>query len=187
MFEIGLAAEPEVAHRGLDLFLPTWSDILWSAVVLLIIAVAFYKFIMPKFMAILDKRSELIAGGLQQAEQVKAAAEETLNQRQAMLQEARIEASDIRNKAQAEGNEIVQQAKQKAEDEVQRVERVSMQRIAAQRQDAEADLQSQMGTLATELAAKILADNLNTHESKAATVDRFLDKLEAEENAGSIK
>ena len=184
-----LAGEPVVVeevvvtHRGLDLFLPTWPDILWSSVVLLIIAFAFYKFFMPKFMGILDQRSEMIAGGLEQAEQVKAAAEQTLAQRQTMLEEARADASEIREKAHHDYDQIVEDAKHAADNEAKRIEEDSKRRVEAQKIEAEVELRTEVGTLATELAAKIIGASLSTEAAQSQAIDRYLDELEAETQA----
>jgi len=173
------SAPPEEYHRGLDLFLPTWPDVLWSAVVLLIIAAAFYKLVLPKFMAVLDQRSEMIAGGLEQAEQVKLAAEQTLAQRQEMLEEARAEASDIRAQARQDRAEIISTARSAAEQEVRRVEVDSARRLEAQRAETEKTLRQDVGTLATQLAAKIVGASLAKDTTKKQSIDRFLDDLEA--------
>jgi len=171
--------EVGTTHRGLDLFLPTWPDVLWSAVVLLIIAAVFYRLVLPKFMSVLDQRSEMIAGGLQQAEQVKIAAQETLAQRQEMLEEARAEASDIRAQARRDRDEIVSTAKSAAEQEVRRVEDDSARRLEAQRVETETRLRQDVGTLATQLAAKIVGASLAKDTTKKQSIDRFLDELEA--------
>gem|GEM_PF-132648 len=178
-----VVVEQTVVHTGLDLFLPTWPDILWSSVVLLIIAFAFYKFFMPKFMGILDQRSEMIAGGLEQAEQVKVAAEETLAQRQAMLEEARGEASEIREKAHNDYDQIVEDAKHAADKEAKRIEEDSKRRVEAQKIEAEVELRTEVGTLATDLAAKIIGASLSTEAAQSQAIDRYLDELEAETQA----
>jgi len=165
-------------HRGLDLFLPTWPDILWSAVVLGIIAFVFYRFIMPKFMAVLDKRTEMIDGGIKQAEQVRLAAQETLAERHKMLEEAQIEAAKMRDAARAEGAAIVKEQKEQAQREVARIEATAQRNLEAQRQAAEASLRADVGTLATQLAAKIIGASLANEATKADTIDRFIDDLE---------
>ena len=42
----------------LALFLPEAYDLVWSLIILVILAVFFYKFVMPKFQAIFDERAE---------------------------------------------------------------------------------------------------------------------------------
>ena len=45
------------AASGIDLFIPEVYDIVWSLIILVIVAVFFYKFFMPKFNAIFDERA----------------------------------------------------------------------------------------------------------------------------------
>jgi len=167
-----------VVHRGIDLFLPPWSDVLWSAVVLAIIAFAFYRFVMPKFMTVLDQRAQLIDGGIKQAEQVREAAQQTLVERHKMLEEAQVEAAKTRAAARAEGEAIIQQQKEVAAQEAARIEANAQRNIEAQRQLAESQLQKEVGTLAAELAGKIIGEELVSDSKKSATVDRVIAGLE---------
>ena len=44
------------AASEMELFLPKSYDIFWSLVILIIVAVFFYKFFLPKFQAVFDER-----------------------------------------------------------------------------------------------------------------------------------
>lgn len=165
-------------HRGIDLFLPPWPDVLWSAVVLLIIAFAFYRFIMPKFMSVLDQRAELIDGGIKQAEQVREAAQQTLVERHKMLEESQVEAAKTRAAARAEGEAIIAQQKEIAAQEAARIEANSQRNIEAQYQQAETTLRDQVGSLAVELAGRIVRESLSDDDKKSATVDKAIAQLE---------
>lgn len=52
------------AASGIDLFIPEVYDIVWSLIILVIVAVFFYKFFMPKFNAIFDERAAKIQGNI---------------------------------------------------------------------------------------------------------------------------
>ena len=173
-----LAVEEPGVHGGLDLFLPTWPDVLWSAAVLLIISFAFYRFIMPKFMGVLDQRAAMIDGGIKQAEQVRAAAQATLAERHQMLEEAQIEAAKTRDAARAEGEVIIKERKEAAAREAARIEAQAQRNLEAQRQLAETQLRADVGHLATQLAGKIIGASLTNEATKADTIDRFIDELE---------
>ena len=56
------------AASGIDLFIPEVYDIVWSLIILVIVAVFFYKFFMPKFNAIFDERAAKIQGNIAKAE-----------------------------------------------------------------------------------------------------------------------
>ena len=82
-----------IAANGVDLFLPETYDIVWSLIILIIVALFFYKFFLPKFQSVFDERTAKIEGGLAKAEQAQKDAEEAKKKYQAQLSTARVEAS----------------------------------------------------------------------------------------------
>ncbi|MFI8526848.1 F0F1 ATP synthase subunit B [Promicromonospora sukumoe] len=173
--------------QGIELFLPAGYDLLWSAVVLVIIAVAFYKFILPTMNKVLDERASLIEGGIEKAEAAQKAADEALAQQQALLAEARAEAAQVREEARAEGTAIVNDLKAKASEEAGRITETAHRQIEAERQSAVVSLRTEVGTLATELASKIVGESLEDSARQSRVVDRFLDELEASQAVASNK
>lgn len=93
-----------IAANGVDLFLPETYDIVWSLIILIIVALFFYKFFLPKFQSVFDERTAKIEGGLAKAEQAQKDAEEAKKKYQAQLSTARVEASKIRDDARAEAS-----------------------------------------------------------------------------------
>ncbi|MFD6444827.1 F0F1 ATP synthase subunit B [Promicromonospora sp. NPDC060204] len=181
-----VAAQTE-EPAGIDLFLPAGYDLLWSAVILVVIAVAFYKFILPPMNKILDERASLIEGGIEKAEAAQKAADEALAQQQALLAEARADAAQVREEARAEGTAIVNDLKVKASEEAERITETAHRQIEAERQAASVSLRSEVGTLATELASKIVGESLEDSARQSRVVDRFLDELEASQAVASNK
>ena len=90
------------AASGIDLFIPEVYDIVWSLIILVIVAVFFYKFFMPKFNAIFDERAAKIQGNIAKAEQAKKDADEAKAKYEAQLSTARVDAAKIRDDARAE-------------------------------------------------------------------------------------
>lgn len=82
-----------MAAEGVDLFIPKVYDIVWSLIILLIVAAFFYKFFLPKFQSIFDERAAKIEGGIAKAEQAQKDADEAKKKYQAQLSTARVEAS----------------------------------------------------------------------------------------------
>lgn len=181
-----LAAAAE-EPQGIELFLPAGYDLLWSAVVLVIIAVAFYKFILPPMNKILDERASLIEGGIEKAEAAQKAADEALAKQQELLAEARAEAAQVREEARAEGTAIVKDLKAKANEEAERITETAHRQIEAERQSASVSLRTEVGALATELASKIVGESLEDSARQSRVVDRFLDELEASQTVASNK
>ena len=55
------------ASDGLKLFIPQGYDIVWSLIILVIVALFFHKFFMRKFNAIFDERAAKIEGNIAKA------------------------------------------------------------------------------------------------------------------------
>jgi len=163
---------------GISLFLPAVPDIVWSAVVLIPIALMFYRIVLPKFTAVLDKRTALIEGGIAKAESVQADAEAALVRYTQELAEARAEAARLREVARVEGVAIVADLRAKASEEAGRILETAQRQIEAERQQAVVSLRSEVGALATELASRIIGEALADEVRQSRVVDRFLDELE---------
>ena len=173
--------------EGVRLLLPESYDLFWSTVVLVIIAVAFYRFVLPKFQAVLDERTAKIEGGLAQAETAQAEAAAALAEYHQQLQDARTEAARIREDARVEGGTIVAELRAKATEDAARIAETAQRQIEAERQQAAVTLKADVGTLATELASKIVGESLEDEARRSRVVERFLDDLEATTTANAGK
>ncbi len=172
-----LVVEAEEAGT-INPLLPKDYDLLWSAVVALIIGVAFYRYVMPTFQRVLDERTAKIEGGLAKAEQVQAEAAQALAGYHQQLAEARAEAARIREDARAEGGAIVTELRAKASEDAARIVETAQRQIEAERTQATVTLRADIGSLATELASRIIGESLADEALQSRVVDRFLDELE---------
>lgn len=172
-----LAAEPGEEVEGIQLFLPADYDIIWSLVATAIIAFAFWKYVLPKFQAVLDERTEKIQGGLAKAENAQAEAAAALAEYQRQLAEGRAEAARIREEARVEGTAIIAELRAKASDDAARILENAQRQIEAERQQAAVALRTEIGTLATELASRIVGESLADSARQSRVIDRFLDEL----------
>lgn len=169
----------EKTVKGTDLLLPAPSEIIWSAIFLGIFILVFTKFVLPRLNAVLDERAEKIDGGLRMAEKMQQKADELDSQREQELAAARQEAAAIREKARHDGARIVEEARARAEAEAERVLVTGRQQLNAERIAASAQLRGELGTLATDLAAKIVEESLSDDDRSRRVIDRFLDDLES--------
>jgi len=174
-----LAAAVGEEPAGISLFIPAIYDMVWSAVVVIPIALLFYKLVLPKFTAVLDERTAQIEGGIAKAEAVQAEADEALVRYTQELSDARSEAARIREEARVEGTAIIAEFRVKAADEAARILETNQRQIDAERQQVVVSLRSEVGALATELASRIVGEALADVARQSRVVDRFLDELEA--------
>ncbi len=165
--------------------LPATYDIVWSAVVFVIILIAFWKVFLPKLQAMLDERAEAIEGNIAKADEAQAKAEAALQEYTAQLAGARQEAGEIRDAARADATKIVAKAKEDAVVEAARVAQAAQSQIEAERQSAVVSLRKEVGTLAIDLASGVVGERLSDDQKASALVDRFLADLEASEKAAN--
>ena len=140
------------AVDGVKLFLPETYDIVWSSIILIVIAVFFYKFFLPKFQAIFDERAAKIEGGMAKAEKARAEADAAKKKYEDQLNTARIDAAKIRDDARSEASHIIADARVKAEADAAQITANAQKSIESQQQQALVSLKGEVGALATALA-----------------------------------
>ncbi|MBL5974014.1 MAG: F0F1 ATP synthase subunit B [Candidatus Leucobacter sulfamidivorax] len=173
------AAEGETPNP----LLPATYDIVWSAVVFIIILIAFWKVFLPRLQKMLDERAAAIEGNIAKADEAQAKAEAALQEYTAQLAGARQEAGEIREAARVDAGKIVAKAKDDAVVEAARVTQAAQAQIEAERQSAVVSLRKEVGTLAIDLASGVVGESLSDDQKASALVDRFLADLEASEKA----
>ncbi|MBG6181286.1 F0F1 ATP synthase subunit B [Arthrobacter sp. CAN_A1] len=144
------------------------------------------KFVMPAFEKTFAERTEAIEGGIAKAEAAQAEANAALDEYKQQLVDARTEANRIREEARAEGAQILAELKEKAGAESARITEQAHVQIEAERQAAVVSLRAEVGTLATDLASRIVGESLSDDQRSARVVDRFLADLETQ-SAGASK
>src|SRR5580693_168053 len=80
--------------------------------------------------------------------------------------------------ARSEGAQIIAEMREQAQAEARRVTEAAQAQIQAERQQALTSLRADVGTLATELASRIVGESLADAARQSRMVDRFLDELE---------
>ena len=169
-----------LAESGIMLFVPKMYDIVWSAIILVIVALFFYKFFLPKFQAVFDERAAKIEGGIAKAEQAQKDAEAAKAKSEAQLSNARVEASKIRDDARTEASHIVADARSRAEADANQITASAQRAIASQQQQALVSLKGEVGALATALAGKILGSELQDEKVQSSMIDQMIDSMDSD-------
>ncbi|HET7276763.1 MAG TPA: F0F1 ATP synthase subunit B [Dermatophilaceae bacterium] len=161
--------------------LPLWGELVFGVVAFAILYWVVAKRVVPRLEEVYAERTAAIEGGMQQAEQAQAEAQAALEQYQAQLHEARAEANRIREEAREQGASIVAELRAQAQTEAARITDSAKKQIEAERQQAIVQLRSEVGTLSTDLASRIVGESLHDETRQKGIVDRFLAELEAGE------
>jgi F-type H+-transporting ATPase subunit b len=139
------------------------------------------KVVVPRFEKAYAERTEAIEGGNEKAEVAQAKAAAALEQYQSQLADARGEASQIREDARAQGAAILAEMREQAQAEADRLVANAHTQIEAERVAALSSLRSEVGTLASDLAEKIVGESLTDDERQQRVIDRFLAEIEAQD------
>ena len=141
--------------------------------------------VVPKMEVMYEERAAAIEGGMQQAEEAQAEARAALEKYNAQLAGARTEANEIRETAREQGASIVAEMRGQAQAEAARITERAQTQLAAEREQVVRSLRAEVGTLATQLAERVVGESLADDARAGRVVERFLAELESEQAAGS--
>ncbi|SDY66897.1 ATP synthase F0 subcomplex B subunit [Micromonospora pattaloongensis] len=171
-----LAAE---GGAGSSILLPPLSEIIVGLVAFSVVLFILVKFVFPRMEAMYQARVEAIEGGIKRAEAAQAEANKLLEQYKTQLAEARTDAAKIRDDARADAEGIRQDILAKAREESDRIIAAGKEQLAAERQTIVRELRAEVGTLAVDLASRIVGESLADEARRKGSVDRFLADLES--------
>jgi F-type H+-transporting ATPase subunit b len=154
-----------------DPLVPTWTELIIGIIAFLIVFGFLGRLLLPRAQKMLAERTNQIEGGLARAEEAQAKADRVLENYKQQLAEARHEAARLREEAREQGAQIIAEMREEAQAEARRLTE------AANRQALIA-LRSEVGTLATDLASRVVGESLTDEARQSRVVDRFLDDLE---------
>jgi F-type H+-transporting ATPase subunit b len=160
---------PVVPHPG---------ELILGIISFVILYFLYKRFVVPRLEDMLAERRNQIEGGIERAETMQAEAKAALDRYNAQLAEARTEAAGIREQARTEGQQILEELRAQAQEESARILARGQEQIQAARQQVVNELRAQIGTLAVDLAGRVVGESLADDARRRGTVDRFLDELD---------
>jgi F-type H+-transporting ATPase subunit b len=168
-----------LADATQDPLIPTGSELILGIVCFAIVFGILGKMLLPRITKTLSEREDAIQGGINRADEAQAEAQAVLQQYRAQLDDAKHEAARMREDAREAGAQIIAEMRQRAEAEARRITEAAQSQIEADRQQALISLRAEVGSLATELASRIVGESLTDTARQGRMVDRFLDEIEA--------
>jgi F-type H+-transporting ATPase subunit b len=129
-------------------------------------------------------RVEAIEGGIQRAEERQAEANALFEQYQQQLAEARSDAARIRDEARSQAEGVRAELLDKAREESERIVAAGRDQLTAERQNIVRGLRAEIGTLAVDLAGRIVGESLADEARQRGTVERFLSDLDTASAGG---
>ena len=160
------------AGEELNPLIPHTAEIIVGFIAFSLLYIVLRRAVVPRFEKAFAERTDAIQGGMERAERAQREAEAVLNQYKAQLADARGEAQTIREEARVQGAAIIEDLRTRAQEEAARITAAAQASIEAERQAAITSLRNEVGTLATELASKIVGEALEDQVRQSRVVDR---------------
>jgi len=170
-----------------DPLVPTWPELIIGTIVFVVVFGVLGKMLLPRIVTMLEEREDKIEGGLNRADEAQAEAQAVLQQYRQQLEDAKHEASRMREEAREQGAQIIAEMRERAEAEARRITESAQAQIEAERQQALISLRAEVGSLATDLASRIVGESLTDQARQSRMVDRFLDGLAAQSPSGAAQ
>jgi F-type H+-transporting ATPase subunit b len=178
-------AQEEEQGQGIDLILPASNELIWGTIAFLLLLALMYRTVWPSVTRTYQDRRANIEGKLEQAEKERIEAEELLEQYRRRLRAAEDETQRLLEEARANAERVRRDLLAKAEaDAGQELDR-ARQAIRAERDQAIRELRTEVGTLAVELATRVVGDSLD-RDRQLRLVDRYIEELGTQAQAGAL-
>jgi F-type H+-transporting ATPase subunit b len=141
------------------------------------------KYVIPPINKAMTARQDAIRTQFADLDQAKADAKAAEDEFRAQIADARHEAARIREEAREQGATIIAEMREQAQAESNRIVEHAHAQIDADRQQAVTSLRAEVGSLATDLAGRIVGEALDDQARQSRVVERFLADLEADNTA----
>lgn len=158
--------------------LPIWQEMVLGLIAFIVLCFVLMKYVFPRMEETFKARVDAIEGGIKRAETAQAEANALLSQYKQQLSEARTEAAQIRDEARADAAGIREDVLAKAAEERDRIIAAGRDQLAAERSTIVRELRAEVGTLAVDLAGRIVGESMEDEARRRGTVDRFLADLD---------
>ena len=157
------------------------AELIAFAIIVFVLA----KWIIPPINKAMTARQDAIRQQFSELDEAKGKAHEAEEEFRAQIADARHEAAKIREEAREQGAAIIAELREQAQTEAARIVEHAHAQIEADRQQAVTSLRAEVGTLATDLAGRIVGEALEDQARQSRVVDRFLADIEAQKPVGS--
>jgi F-type H+-transporting ATPase subunit b len=165
--------------------LPAANELIWGTIAFLILLVLMYRTVFPSVNQAFKDRRANIEGKLERAERDRAEAEQLLEQYRRRLRDAEDETQRILDEARVNADRVRRELLAKAEADAGRELDRARQVIRSERDQAIRQLRNEVGTLAVELATRVVGDSLD-RERQLRLVDQYIDQLGDQAQAGAL-
>ncbi len=161
----------------MDLLTPELGLFFWTLVAFLAVFFILGKFAWKPILNSLGEREKGIADSIATAERVKAEMSQLKSENEKLLAQAREERTIMLKEAKEMKDKIVNDAKEQAKTEANKIIIDAQQQILQQKNAAMTEVRNEIGSLAIEVAEKILRKQLSAAEGQEAYMNMLAENI----------
>lgn len=158
----------------MELVKPELGLIVWTAITFLILVFLLAKFAWKPILNAVNDREKSIEGALKAAERARDEMKSLQADNDKILREARAERERILKEATDIKNKIVSEASEKAKEEAGKQIELARIQINAEKQNAIAQIKTQVAAISVEIAEKLLRKELASESKQQQLIDDLL-------------
>lgn len=177
---------PAPAPLASNNFLVPNSTFIVELIAFIVILIILARFVVPPINKAMTARQDAIRDQFAQLDAAKEEANSAKDEFESQIADARKEAASIREQAREQGAAIIAEMREQAQAEATRIVEHGKTQIEAERQQAVASLRAEVGSLATNLAGRIVGESLEDETRQNRVVERFLADIESGTPAGGV-
>lgn len=166
---------PEEISEAKDLY-PQPGELIIGLIAFAILFFFTWKWVLPRFKQVLEERRAQIQGEMEKAEATRHEADKIQVEYREQLAGAREEANGIIEEARATAEQLRRDLQAKAEEEAQATVARAQDEIRAERDRAFQELGAQVGSIAVELAERVVGQSLD-EAAHQRLIDEFIDEV----------
>lgn len=161
----------------MDLLTPEFGLFFWTLLAFLVVFFLLRKFAWKPILQGLGDREKGIADSIATAERVKGEMTQLKSENEKLLAEAREERTKMLREAKETKDRLISEAKEQAKIEANKIITDAQQQIQQQKMAALTEVKNEIGSLAVEVAEKILRRQLSAAEGQDAYMKMLADDI----------
>jgi len=166
---------PEEISEAKDLY-PQPGELIIGLIAFAVLFFFTWKWVLPRFKQVLEERRAQIQGEMEKAETTRREADTVHEEYRQQLAGAREEANKVIEEARATAEQLRRDLQSKAEEEAQATVARAQDEIRAERDRAFQELRAQVGSIAVELAGRVVGESLD-ERAHQRLIDEFIDEV----------
>lgn len=182
---MNVVAAVTLAQESTNPILPKTNELIVGIIAFAVLFIVLWRLALPRINQTLGERTSNIEGKLEEAERERQEAEGLLRQYRERLSRAEEEGQRIIDEGRSNAERLRAELMRKAEQEADRVINQGREAIRAERDRAVRQLRTEVGSLAIELATRVIGDSLD-RDRQLRLIDQYIDQLGDHAQAGAM-